>query len=198
MSSCSPAGDVVQRGTGSTSLLASKIGEIFFYVLINAHPDQLLRYLSNWPLFLAAISAICLGLYKIIKLLSRHPHSQLTPKDLVSPSRDTDLARLEADVIISSLASSLLPAPLGKSAKPDVLLEKESVEVIQDFMVKPKWNNRLEKWRWITRVLGGALWLGVEVASATTTDRRDWRGVVYPVCHIPLALAKLKLMPRLV
>ena len=138
------------------------------------------RYLANWPVFLTAISTVLLGLYYLIRYLrsSQHPTS-LSPSQLISPSADSDLAKLEANVIISSIATSLLPPSLRKSEPEKSLPVQDALKVIEDFKVESLSSKRWQTIRYWIRIGGGAVWFLLEGARAVESKR--WQPVVYPV-----------------
>jgi len=114
---------------------------------------------------------------------SEAPHkSQRRSERLVSPTADSDLSKLESDVILSALASSILPRSEASQEKgaDKGLSSDEAEDVIEDFK---RYDNvaseRWEKVGWVVGIAGGLLLLGVSIARAVV--ERDWRVVPFPV-----------------
>lgn len=137
-------------------------------------------YLLNWPLALVISSILYLFTTYISNYLFTAPDNRVTSESLVSPEADADLSKLEADTIISSLASSVLPPHTGSTPeKPLPTIEAE--EVVEEFKRSPDAGTaRREKIGWAVGVVGAAVWLGVEVARGVM--ERSWTRGVFPVC----------------
>lgn len=103
-------------------------------------------------------------------------------QSLVSPTADSDLAKLESDVILSALASSILPRSEG--TKVDInekgLSSDEAEEIIDDFKKYDDFaNERWERVSWVVGIVGGLAFLGISIARAVV--EKDWRIAILPV-----------------
>ena len=97
----------------------------------------------------------------------------------MSPAADSNLAKLEADTILSSLAASLLPPHLDSSVPEQPVHTSEAGRIIDDFKERPLDVKRWTRVRKGVLVGGSAVWLGVELGRAVLEG--DWKGVVFPV-----------------
>jgi len=104
---------------------------------------------------------------------------------LVSPTSDSDLSKLESDVILSALASSILPRPSTSASEKGAdkgISADEAEDIIEDFK---KYDNvsseRWEKVGWVVGIVGGLALLGVSVTRAIM--EQDWRVVPFPVSY---------------
>ncbi|ORX38217.1 ABC transporter type 1, transmembrane domain-containing protein [Kockovaella imperatae] len=145
-------------------------------------------YLQNFPLVLTALAAVITSLYYISKWIKSRDRSRsrLSPSQLISPTADSDLAQLESEVIVSSVAVSLLPAPKGKKELPKPLSPEDALNVIRDFKRESRESRRWQAIRYWIRVIGGFVWVGLEVARYVQS--REWRDLVFPTFTLVLAL----------
>ena len=105
-------------------------------------------------------------------------------ESLVSPISDSDLAKLESDVILSALASSILPRTEEKISVEKGLNSDEAEEVIDDFKKYDDFaNERWERVGWVVSIIGGLAFFGVSVARAVV--EKDWRTAIFPVSASP-------------
>ena len=121
--------------------------------------------------------------------LLTHTYRLLKPKyddsvrssNLVSPTSDSDLSKLESDVILSALASSILPRPSTSEKGADKGLSSDDAEdIIEDFKKYDYVSSeRWERVGWLVGIIGGIVFLGVSVARAIM--EQDWRVVPFPV-----------------
>lgn len=100
---------------------------------------------------------------------------------LVSPTSDSDLAKLESDVILSALASSILPRKQSEKGGAEKGLSSEEAEdVIEDF--KRYDNVGSERWErvgWVVSWVGGLAFFAISLARAIV--EHDWRTAIFPV-----------------
>jgi hypothetical protein len=139
------------------------------------------RYFSNVGFALIATSALL--------LLAGYAHSYLTKRNrtetrlsadtFVSPVTDANLAHLESDVIISSIAANLLPPHLDKKTPEKAVPPKEAGAVIEEFKAKPAGEKRWERVRRAVLLVGSGVWFSLEVARAATYG--GWKSVAFPV-----------------
>lgn len=157
----------------------------------------MLSYLERWPLALVALSILYILFAYLIEYLYPSPYIYVTSSSLISPEGDKDLSRLEAETIISSLASSILPPHLpstgvgaGRSGtnlnrEPEKPLPtKEAEEVVEEFKSAEKRDSgtRYREWiAWTVGVGGAVVWLVVEGARAFEEGR--WTRCIFPVSH---------------
>lgn len=144
------------------------------------HSDRR-RYLSNVAIALIVISALVLSSHYILQLF-RKPSSKkrLSPSSLYSASHATDLAKLESDVILSSVAANLLPPDLDPRT-PGTVPPQEAGKVIEDFKQVPA---SLRRWARVRRgvvIVGALAWFGVSLARAIV--QKQWKGLAYPVSN---------------
>ena len=139
------------------------------------HRKLTARYLSNIPLVLVALSLFILLTTRLSRFLSRGTHIEaLSATSLISVLGDSDLAKLEADVLLSSVAANLLPESDGLQEKLSAL------EVIGEFVKDvPRSLRRWQRLGWWMRLLGGVGWYTVAVALAVVEGQ--WKGVIFPV-----------------
>ena len=99
---------------------------------------------------------------------------------LTSLSGEADLAELESTVILSSVASNLLPGSSNEKSTGESLPEKESEEVIGQFLARPskqvKWFSRI---KWLAGVIGALAWSAVVLAACI--HRGSWKRIALPV-----------------
>ena len=95
---------------------------------------------------------------------------------------DADLAKLESDVILSSLAANLLPPHLDSERPEQPVPPDEAGKVVEDFKELPLEIQRWVKVRSMVRLIGGVTWLGVEITTASKEG--NWKNVAFPVCHL--------------
>lgn len=113
--------------------------------------------------------------------LSRDNDRYVRSESLVSPTSDSDLAKLESDVILSALASSILPRSDEKKGDEKGLSSDEAEDVIEDFKkYDDVANERWEKVGWVVGIVGGIAFFGISIARAII--ERDWRTAFFPVC----------------
>ena len=170
-----------------TSVLVSGNSESFYLGVLHycrafsAGTDAYQMILSNIAIGLIIISAI----YLIPKFIYRrfrpkNREIRLTSSHLYSKSHASDLSKLESDVIISSVASNLLPAHLDQSPEQPVP-PNQAGRVIEDFKALPLTVKRWERVRRGVLLVGAAVWVGVSVARCVFSGH--WKGLAYPVCH---------------
>jgi hypothetical protein len=111
---------------------------------VHCAPSELIcarRFFSNWPVILTALSIVYFLVTRLARLILPSAPTKVTSSTLTSPTGDSNLSKLESDVIISALASNLLPLdPSGKRISPS-----EAAEDIQDFKnAEPK---DIKRWR---------------------------------------------------
>jgi hypothetical protein len=147
----------------------------------------------------------------LISYLHPSPYTYVTSASLISPEADRDLSKLEADTIISSIASSILPPHIprvipaqsqsqsqgqGKSkgkgkdqvarAEPEKALPTGAAEeVVEEFRSEDAGDpgTRRREWLgWVVGVAGAVVWLGVE----GTRGIRDgqWTRGIFPVSYM--------------
>lgn len=139
----------------------------------------IIRYLLRFPLLLVGLSVLYTAISYLIPLISSSTEYDVDASALVSPSSDQDLAKLEADTILSSLASNVLPAHTGLTPEKSIPTS-DAERVIDDFTRADV--VRMKRWDQIGRavaVFGGISYLGMEIARATVHGQ--WLGVVFPV-----------------
>jgi hypothetical protein len=146
------------------------------------HEDILTsRYLRNAPLGIVVLALTYFLLTHLYRFFKPKPDTSIRSSNLVSPTSDSDLSKLESDVILSALASSILPRPSTSEKGADKGLRSDEAEdVIEDF--KKYDNVSLERWErvgWLVGIIGGFVLLGVSVARAII--EKDWRVVPFPV-----------------
>ncbi len=172
----------------STSLHASGKGEQSLLYTGSRHPDLPFRYLLNFPLALIAISIIIISVsYLISYFRSRRLIPRLSAQTLISGVGDSDLANLESDVILSSLASSLLPPHAEDRETP--LPAKGAGKIVEDFKEDELEIKRWERMGWWVRLIGGVALLGVEVVRAVV--EKEWKNVPFPVSIARPGTAKI-------
>ena len=138
-------------------------------------PD-VLSYIDNLPLLLVSISALFILISTIRHLLaSKQPSKPLSTDTLISPTGDSDMSKLEADVLLSSVASNLLEKPAKLSSGEDVRLIDEFRRDV------PRGVQRWKRVRWWVRLIGGVAWYTVELARGV--NEGSWKGIVFPVSH---------------
>ncbi|WVQ80023.1 hypothetical protein IAT38_002124 [Cryptococcus sp. DSM 104549] len=151
------------------------------------------RYLHNIPFLLIAASLI----YLLSTLPSRLSSSSRrlpspTVDTLISPSNTSDLARLESEVILDSVASNLLSGdPNASPTKPGSrLADGEAAEVIKEWTSEER--EEVRRW-WRTKfwvgLIGALVWFEVELARAVMTG--SWKDVIFPAW-----LTVISLIPR--
>lgn len=130
---------------------------------------------------LIIIAFISIATNRIWTLYKRHSRSSptaLSSESLTSPYGDANLSKLESDVILSAIASNLLPpSPDGKEK--DRIGPDEAVRVIQDFGEMPKQMRRWKKVRKWVMVFGAVVWMGLDGTRGVLQHR--WRVLMYPV-----------------
>ncbi|WVR09322.1 hypothetical protein IAU60_006387 [Kwoniella sp. DSM 27419] len=149
------------------------------------------RYLHNASVILVIISAAYI-LFKhvLVPYFSpASPYDNITSESLVSPTASSDLARLEADVILDSIASNLLPPKKSDGAKVQLdgrLAKGEAARVITEFK---RWPRSALRWRrakfWVG-FLGALAWFELEVVRAVKLG--SWTGVVFPAWLMLISL----------
>lgn len=174
--------DARRSGTGSTLLPVSGKSEHLPQTLQTNQADST-RYLLNYPLALIVFSAI--NILATNRYLSRSPSPRLSAQSLVSPTSDSDLAKLESDVILSAVAGNLLPPHKKDDGLDKPLPSKEVGKVVEDYKEEAVDVRRWERVGWIVRIVGGVVYLGIEVARAVVD--REWKGVAFPVDPLPKA-----------
>lgn len=118
--------------------------------------------------------------HRSYRWLKRDSRIQLVDRDtLLSPQSDSDLAKLESDVILSSVAASLLPAEKG-SKEEKYLPAEQSEKIVEDFKQLPRNIKRWNQVTWVVKLVGAVIWAALEIAKAARWDG-SWKGVVYPV-----------------
>jgi len=65
------------------------------------------------------------------------------------------------------------------------LPSKEVGKVVEDYKEEAVDVRRWERVGWIVRIVGGVVYLGIEVARAVVD--REWKGVAFPVDPLPKA-----------
>lgn len=145
------------------------------------HTDGLnFRYLSNFPIAVAILSSVAILSHRSYRWLKRDSRIQLVDRDtLLSPQSDSDLAKLESDVILSSVAASLLPTENGSKEEKYIPAE-QSEKIVEDFKQLPRNIRRWNQVTWVVKVVGALIWAALEIAKAARGDG-SWKGVVYPV-----------------
>lgn len=135
------------------------------------------KYLENSPLVLTAIGAAV-----VLLCCRKRPFQNFSTGVLVSPHGD-NIARLEADVLMASVAETVLP-PLGRAveaAESTPLPPKEADKIVNDFRRTTTKSSR--NWDFIYRsasVIGAAAWC-VAQGAAVTWSKEDGRALVFPV-----------------
>jgi hypothetical protein len=143
-----------------------------------------IRYLSNIPLLVIVVAALVLGSKRLHSRYKGRASSKarISPSDLISPAADSNLAKLEADTILSSLAASLLPAHLDSTIPEQPVHTSEAGRIIDDFKERPL---DVKRWTMVRRgvlVGGSAAWLGVEISRAVL--QKNWKGIAFPVSAV--------------
>jgi hypothetical protein len=145
------------------------------------------RYLRNAPIGIVIFALTIYISAKIKTLIKPKQNSSVRSEDLVSPTSDSDLSKLESDVILSALASSILPRHQGekeKGAEADKGISSDEAEdIIEDF--KRYDNVAIERWEkvgWLVSIVGGIALLGVSIARAYI--ELEWRGLPFPVSQL--------------
>ncbi|OCF40975.1 ATP-binding cassette transporter [Kwoniella heveanensis CBS 569] len=158
------------------------------------------RYLNNVSLFLVGLSAVYLTYHYLISphIPHKSPYTSVTAESLISPSAKTDLAKLESNVILDSLARNLLPAKTTQDAGlgKERLADGEAEDVISDFK---RWPASTKKWRrikfWVG-MIGALIWFEVEIAGAVKSG--SWKGVIFPGWLVLISLfPKSRITPLL-
>ena len=144
-------------GTASTLHHASENGER----PLNTTRADLFSFLLNLPLALISSSALIL---LISHALSYYHGTSPDP----SFRGDSDLSKLESDVIVSAVASNLLPD--------DKVPPREVEKVIEDFKEEGKDMRRWERVGRSVRVVGAVIFLGAQIAAS-----RRLKEVAFPV-----------------
>ena len=105
--------------------------------------------------------------------------TKISPSDLISPAVDLNLAKLESDVILSSLAANLLPPHLETTVPEQPVHSSEAGRIIDDYKEKPL---EVKRWTRVRRgvlVGGSAVWLGAEIGRAVLQG--GLKGIAFPV-----------------
>lgn len=135
------------------------------------------KYIANSPLVLTALGAVV----AVLSCRKRRFQSYSTD-DLVSPNGD-NISRLEADVLMASVAETVLP-PLDQAveaAEHTPLPSKEADKIVNDFRRTTTKNSR--NWDFVYRtasVVGAAAWC-IAQGAAVTWSKEDGRALVFPV-----------------
>ena len=138
-------------------------------------------------MIIAISTLIFLARYAHTYFVKRHrTEARVSAETFVSPVTDANLAHLESDVIISSIAANLLPPHLDKSAPEKALPSKEAAAVIEEFKETPESEKRWKAARRAVLIAGAGAWFGLEVAKASSYD--EWRGVAFPVSTTSIKL----------
>ena len=150
--------------------------------LLAVSPLLTYRYLRNAPLAIVFLAFLYFMVLHLKRLISPKGDTTVRSESLVSPTADSDLSKLESDVILSALASSILPRSESSQERgaDKGLSSDEAEDVIEDF--KRYDNVASERWErvgWVVGIAGGLLLLGVSIARAIV--ERDWRVVPFPV-----------------
>lgn len=154
-----------------------------------------------------ALSVLFFAARYLKSAFSAKPDQYVRSESLVSPTADSDLAKLESDVILSALASTILPRPVEKGADRG-LASDEAEDVIEDFKrYDDVASERWERIGWIVSIAGGIAFFGISVARAIV--EKDWRVAIFPVssrvlCQLPVGhllilqawIAVLSISPR--
>ncbi|RXK42365.1 ATP-binding cassette transporter [Tremella mesenterica] len=143
--------------------------------------------LNYLPFFLITISATYITFFSIRNyILSRKPSPSLSPDTLISPQADVNLSRLEANVILSALASNLLPLQQDATSEKPIPVE-EAQAIIEEFRsIESPDAKRWEKVGRIIGIAGGSIYLAVQLASSIITNR--WLDIAFPMWICLLAL----------
>jgi hypothetical protein len=157
--------------------------------MTTAHDRQTLisSFLRNIPLVIVAFALLYLLTIHLNQYFRPIGDTSVRSELLVSPTADSDLAKLEADVILGALASSILPREdhfeKGESGPDRGIRGEEAEDVIEDFK---RYDNvsseRWEKVGWLVGIVGGVVFLGISIARAIV--ERDWRVVPFPVSRL--------------
>ncbi|ORY32179.1 ABC transporter type 1, transmembrane domain-containing protein [Naematelia encephala] len=145
------------------------------------------EYLARWPFVVMGVSAITLVLYYIVLFFaSRTPPPSLSSSTLISPTAKSNLAQLEADVILGAIAANLLPPKVDVTTDEKAVPPDEAVELIEDYKSIPAkiafWN-RLRGW---LALGGGLVWFGVELARCIVQG--GWWGIAFPIFFVLITL----------
>lgn len=105
--------------------------------------------------------------------------AKISPSDLISPAVDLNLAKLESDVILSSLAANLLPPHVDSGVPEEAVHTSEAGRIIDDYKERPLDVKRWTRVRQGVLVGGSAVWLGVEIGRAILEG--GWKSVAFSV-----------------
>lgn len=103
----------------------------------------------------------------------------------MSPTADSDLAQLESEVILGTVAANLLP----ESEK--VLPSQEAGKMIEEMKEDDLGMKRWDRLGWVITLVGAIIWFEVEVARAAILG--GWMGILFPVsieCYWLVGVAK--------
>lgn len=135
------------------------------------------RYIANAPLVLAAFGVVVTLLYS-----RKKDFRPVNASDLVSPNGDS-ISRLEADVLMASVAESVLP-PVDSAVEAEErrpLPPREADKLVNDFRRSTTKDSR--RWDFVYRsvsVIGAASWCAVQTAAVIWAED-ERRAIVFPV-----------------
>lgn len=134
---------------------------------------------------LVAAGTAYLIVTRLVALFSRKSSAErATAASLVSPSGDSNLAKLESAVLISALASNLLPESkerLSTSAAEKIVQEFGDAGAPSARGVAAR-TRRLETLGRVLTALGGLAYMGVGIGGAIATRR--YKDLAFPVSRI--------------
>ncbi|WWC90401.1 uncharacterized protein L201_005336 [Kwoniella dendrophila CBS 6074] len=145
------------------------------------------RYISNFQYVIIFLSAIYIILNTLIpRYSSSSPYKPITSETLISPSASSDLAKLESDVILDSVASNLIRSK-GKDSEKERLDDGEAEQVVKDWKYNAKTTE--SKWRTIrfwVGLIGALAWFELEIARGVIEG--TWKDAIFPAWLSLIAL----------